>query len=115
TPCSTRSIRAGTPCSRSQCSSCRWRSSSPAGVRWWVTAGQARPGPERLLVLAGRQVHDVTVPGLEVNRGRATVFSVCAVAAVGLAGSIVAAGYDGHRAGQLGTALLGAFVAGTIA
>jgi signal transduction histidine kinase len=66
-------------------------------------------------VLAGRQGHDVSVPGLEVNRGRATVLSVCAVAAVGLAGSIVAAGYDGHGAGQLGTALLGAFVAGTIA
>ena len=67
-------------------------------------------------MLVGAKGHDVIVPaGREVNRGRATALAVCAVAAVGLAGSIVAAGYDTHGPGQPGTALVGALVAGTIA
>jgi signal transduction histidine kinase len=40
---------------------------------------------------------------------------VCGFAAVGLAGSMIAAGYDAQGPGQLGAALVGALVAGTIA
>jgi signal transduction histidine kinase len=67
-------------------------------------------------VLVVAEGHDVIVPAaVEVNRGRVTVLTVCAVAAVGLAGSMVAAGYEAHGPGRLGTALVGALVAGTIA
>ena len=67
-------------------------------------------------MFVGAKGHDVIVPaGHEVNRARATALAVCAVAALGLAGSIVAAGYETHGPGQPGTALIGALVAGTIA
>jgi signal transduction histidine kinase len=67
-------------------------------------------------VLVAAEGHDVIVLAEpEVDRGRATVLAVCTVAAVGLAGSLVAAGYEAHGPGQLGTAAIGALVASTIA